>query len=657
MPLSDHIPRLDDRTYDDIVEEALRRIQRYAPEWTDRNESDPGITLIQLFSWMTEMMVFRMNRIPERNYLAFLEMVGIELEPARPATSEVTFGVLPAYAEPIVDIPIATQVAAQDADDEGPIIFETQRSLTALRMTLESVLVRIETGDLDESLVNAEATVGFDAFGRRPVEGNALYLGFRDPSSTPAPFPQVELDLAFFLAGEELAVEAEPCGSRRGPTATTALAWEYWNGRLWKPLAVRADETLGLTRSGHVRLGAPAPGEIALARMGSATDRERHWIRARLERSGLDASPRIVAVRTNTVRVVQEQTIRDEIVAGSDGRPDQEWHLRNVPIVPGSLELDVYEDETAVRWSVREDLLGSGPLDEHVAVDAATGRIRAGDGRRGRIPSANPRRPTSSIVARSYRFGGGARGNVGAGRLNAVLASVPGVDPGRVTNLFAAHGGQDEESIDDAVDRAPQFLKSRERAVTAEDFELLARAAGARRAKALPFAHPKFPGIEVPGVISVIVVPDVEGPAPLPGRDRLARICAHLDKRRLATTELFVVPPCYRKVHVHAEIIAEEGEDFAQIRSEATRALDTYFHPLTGGEGDGWPFGGAIRYGLVLHRLMRQSGVRRVGEVELRFDGEDPVTCADLLLAPGALTESGDHTFDIRYEADGEAGR
>src|SRR5437899_7356875 len=92
-------PNLDDRTYAQLVAEAKTLIPRYTPEWTDHNESDPGITLIELFAWMTEMLLYRVNRIPERNYIEFLRLLGIELLPARPASAEPTFTLARADAD------------------------------------------------------------------------------------------------------------------------------------------------------------------------------------------------------------------------------------------------------------------------------------------------------------------------------------------------------------------------------------------------------------------------------------------------------------------------------------------------------------------------------------------------------------------------------
>jgi predicted phage baseplate assembly protein len=84
-------PNLDDRTFQDIVDDVKRQIGQRCPEWTDHNVSDPGVTLIELFAWMTEMSLYRMNQVPEKNYIKFLEMLGVSLEPPAPALTDLRF--------------------------------------------------------------------------------------------------------------------------------------------------------------------------------------------------------------------------------------------------------------------------------------------------------------------------------------------------------------------------------------------------------------------------------------------------------------------------------------------------------------------------------------------------------------------------------------
>src|SRR6266851_7614421 len=85
------VPNLDDRSWKQIVDEAVRLIPRYCPEWTNHNVSDPGITLLELFAWMTEMVIYQLNQVPEAMHWHFLEMVGVQRLPPVPATVDITF--------------------------------------------------------------------------------------------------------------------------------------------------------------------------------------------------------------------------------------------------------------------------------------------------------------------------------------------------------------------------------------------------------------------------------------------------------------------------------------------------------------------------------------------------------------------------------------
>ncbi|HEY9892635.1 MAG TPA: putative baseplate assembly protein, partial [Candidatus Sericytochromatia bacterium] len=120
LPKSD----LDDRSFEDLVEECILRIPRYCPEWTNHNPGDPGITLIELFAWLTDQMLMRFNQVPRRNYVAFLELLGIRLQPPAPAECELTFYLTQAQPQPI-RIPYATEVATVRTETQEAIIFST----------------------------------------------------------------------------------------------------------------------------------------------------------------------------------------------------------------------------------------------------------------------------------------------------------------------------------------------------------------------------------------------------------------------------------------------------------------------------------------------------------------------------------------------------
>ena len=114
MPLA--APNLDDRTFAQIVAEAKTLIPRYTPEWTDWNESDPGVTLIELFAWLAESIGYRLNQAPERCLLTFLDVLGIEPLAARPATTDLTFTVRQGETRPIT-VPERTVVRSLKLPD------------------------------------------------------------------------------------------------------------------------------------------------------------------------------------------------------------------------------------------------------------------------------------------------------------------------------------------------------------------------------------------------------------------------------------------------------------------------------------------------------------------------------------------------------------
>src|SRR5690349_24382879 len=113
---------LDDRRFQDLVNEARTRVARACPEWTEHNVSDPGITLIELFAWMTDMLVYRLNRVPDKLHVALLELLGVTLAPPAPASTEVRLRLSAAAVEPVRVPPWDTEVGTIRTPPEGPIV-------------------------------------------------------------------------------------------------------------------------------------------------------------------------------------------------------------------------------------------------------------------------------------------------------------------------------------------------------------------------------------------------------------------------------------------------------------------------------------------------------------------------------------------------------
>ena len=117
-------PNLDDRTFQGLVDDANRLVHRRCPEWSDHNISDPGVTLIEAFAMMVDQLIYRLNRVPDRNYIKFLELLGVELRPPGAAQGEVTFW-LSAPQPQTVTVRAETEVSTDRTDVDEPIVFST----------------------------------------------------------------------------------------------------------------------------------------------------------------------------------------------------------------------------------------------------------------------------------------------------------------------------------------------------------------------------------------------------------------------------------------------------------------------------------------------------------------------------------------------------
>src|SRR5438093_13467893 len=119
---------LDDRRFQDIVDQAKTLIPQYCPEWTDHNVSDPGVALIELFALMTDLLLYRLNQTPDKMYVQFLELLGIRLEAPRAAHVPITFHLSAAQPSEVV-IPENTEAATIRTESNPAIIFTTESDL------------------------------------------------------------------------------------------------------------------------------------------------------------------------------------------------------------------------------------------------------------------------------------------------------------------------------------------------------------------------------------------------------------------------------------------------------------------------------------------------------------------------------------------------
>jgi predicted phage baseplate assembly protein len=644
------LPNLDDRRFQDLVDDAKRLVAHYCPDWTDHNVSDPGVTLIEAFAFMVDELFYRLNRVPDRMYLTFLDLLGVQLHPPSAATTDLTFW-LSAPQPDVVLIPAGTSASTRRTEEEDAVVLSTTDELVVpprrlLHLATQAsgdapVIRRVEQGSANP------------AFQAHPAPGDALLIGLNDA----APSCAVVVRLDCEVRGVGVDPEHPP------------LVWEAWQGREWERCELGHDETGGLNRPGDVLLHLPRRHEASVLAQSRAG-----WLRCRVTepvpgQPFYSASPVLLAASAftigGTVRAVHAETIRDDAIGISEGIPAQSFPLSRAPVVPGSdpFVVEVAGGSGWQEWTEVDTFAGSGPDDRVVQIDRTNGivhfapAVRTADGgfqRYGAIPPAG-----SPIRVPQYRTGGGPRGNVSARAVSVLRSTIPFVV--RVENRRAAQGGVAMETVEQARERGPLALRTRDRAVTAEDYEQLARRAapGIARVRCLPATTEADSG-----GVRVLIVPvaavDEDNRLSFadlnPREDILATVADYLDERRPVGARVLVEPPFYRGITVVAELEAHRRVSPVSLRRDALRALYLYFDPLRGGpDGEGWPFGRPVHAGEVHAVLQGLPGTEIVHDVLLfpadPRDGRRGEPTNRIDLDRGSLVFSFEHQVRVKAGA------
>ena len=381
------------------------------------------------------------------------------------------------------------------------------------------------------------------------------------------------------------------------------LAAEAWRADGWRPIDID-DDTDGLTRPGMIRLGlSPPPAQLPLF------GRDGWWLRLRPKGRAAGWAPLIRGLFVNAVMAEHARSIRDELLGSSSGAPDQLFQLAQRPVLPETLELRVRESlGTEERARIEKDLGGGaivGPDDKLVGtwvlwrrvetfvdedggariyrLDPASGEIRFGNGRRGKIPPAG----ADSIRAFSYQKGGGSVGNVPARAVDTLASAIESVE--LAINPVDAAGGADPPRADRIAASAPAFLRHAGRALAPADIEALAVGSSPDVVRARCLAR---------GGCSIRLAVAIAGSGtrcPMPSRARREGIARNISAAgwgALAPDAVIVVPPRYVRVRVEAEVLATSAEAVPEVARSVREALAAFLHPIAGGpDATGWPFG------------------------------------------------------------------
>jgi hypothetical protein len=410
----------------------------------------------------------------------------------------------------------------------------------------------------------------------------------------------------------------------------------------------------------------------ALPRFGRPLD----WVRARLKDDGAPVPTVLEGIHLNAAWAAQVRTNENEVLGSGTAQPAQSVFFSQTPVLRGeaievrelegaraAVELPILQDEVRkqglsdadvrsvsdprggrvtevwVRWRARPHLFHSGPDDRHYVIERARGRVIFGDGRNGRIPPVG----LNNIVAARYQVGGGTAGNIPPGKIGQLLGSAAIVQS--VSNPRAGDGGAAGETIEGVKRRGPQRLRHLGRALSATDYEALAREAspGVAMARALPATASN--GRPAPGSVTLIVVPHSLDARPQPSFELRRQVYEYIAARvpaSLNAGHIAVIGPSYLPVGASAAAVARDLSEAARVEARIRDALERFLHPLTGGpQEEGWPLGRDIYLSDLAAIVEAVEGVDFLRGLELLLEdipqGEHIAVPPDRIVVAGPL--------------------
>jgi hypothetical protein len=661
------IPNLDNRTYKQLMEEARKSIPNYASEWTNHNPADPGITIIELFAWLAEIISYRVNLVTEENCLKYLKLLVIRPRGTEPATADLTF-----KSEERRYLEKGTVFFAEKAGEA--IDFELVEDIDIIPLQLEKIIVnemsidlppnsslefsqlrKFSRGIFDRSVANTKEDLFFAPFGLDIRQNSELYLGFslkvRNNERTKCENENgpVSLNFMCYIYEKDLIERGKHGEEAEYEFESAKLKWEISaspDGDKWKEVFPR-DGTRNFMRSGSLFFTGLEGWTCSSISAWPSQDKEGKyfWLRCTLLEPKYEYPPRIEKINLNTVQIIQKKVIKDRMIGKSSGLPEQVFKLPECPVLRGSFKLILGGE----KWDEVEYFDSSGPESTHFTLEIHKGEIRFGDGIRGKVP-----REGTEIQVLEYETSRGNQGNLPAGsRWTAKGVKLEGLT---ISNLRPATGGKREESIVESFERFTRDLKVPYRAVTSEDFEYIARETPGLRvaqAKAIPNFDP-YSNTESYGSVTVVLIPfsplDTFRAPPEPSWGFMTAVSGHLEAHRLLGTHIYVVSPEYVRVEVKVILTISKGFLDENIKTVVLGKLNHFLHPAKGGiEGKGWPVGKPVYLSEIFQLIMNTEGVDVVEKIALNaHTGAELDENGNLILASRISTVySGEHSVEI----------
>lgn len=543
-------PNLFQRRFSDLVEIGRARLPSAAPEWTDHNAHDPGITLMELLAWVAEAQLYSLSRVRRDERAAYAALLGISPHGTESATGLIWSDRLDpnSPATTFTRTQVLDENAVVEATEGGSLTFRPMHKLLWVPGRIKKLETRsARNRATDHTATNARGGLPFFPFGERGGRRNVLALTFacRDEAGLFGT-DRKNAKGAYWSIGVIAAPPSEgtakPATSVRSDRSPLTAALVTDSGRI--NLKIAADTTSGFLATGALLLD-----------LDNVADSPREFTLELRSAGGFSRPPRVLRIEPNVIPIKQGQTIiRETQIA--NGLPDWNFLLE----VPGlrfaseekPVTLEVAEASGLNTWERQERLSEYGPDDKVYELDAITGQITFGNGINGRIPPAN------SQVLVTYSVSDGEEGGVARNRKWKVagFAGTFGVNPDPIA------GGVDTSGL--LEDRREARRRAR------EDHALVSAADIAEAAKALPLLEvarawvPALPN-QAPrtGIVPLVVLrsrPNGEEPEQTPETAQwLNAIRRSLLARMPLGLRLMVTAPRYVEFFINAVLEANAG--------------------------------------------------------------------------------------------------
>jgi Baseplate J-like protein len=598
------VTKLDDIDFEKLVADARALIPQYAPDWTDHNLHDPGITLIELLAWITDQEIFRIGfgYRGDRYRKAFAALLGVRPTLAQPArgliwpAKPLTAAVHVKKGAPVVsveqpDIPFRLE---DDVFLTDAVPQRAQAAAGGKRFALGNVQA---TGDIQypRSAISQQIPSNVTLYFDRPL--------VRAPAASGA-FEVISLGIAVD------APAAPPDAEVKDPKQWGPLVFDYQvfkdkpDDLGWQRIAVAHDGTFALARTGVVLLRIPSGGD----------EKQQSALRLRLDLGFFPVTPELTRLAVNALSMVQLAQHPAGVLGHSTALPDQmfDLDLSGLPAPAddrAGLTISIDDGKTSTPCTAVDDFTNSDPQDTHFVADLRRDRIYFGNGIDGQIPPAG-----AQIEYSAFDVTRGAAGNLGSG-LRWRVAGVTG-DFG---NPEPTAQGRDASSVDDLIAQARALATGRDALLTKSDLQRAVAdlpGFGISRAEVLARYDPRFPGQDIRGTRALIVIPDrdatVDPAVPVPQR-YLDEVEQALAPRRLIGERLSVVGPGHVGIDITLRLLVGAGADTSELQDEVKADLEARLSDLRQDDDvEPWPLGRPVTISEIEGRVARISGVLAV---------------------------------------------